>query len=45
MTPDASVLLKRLFRADEEQDGEAALSLRNQALAGAVELVVPQLGI
>ena len=45
VTPDASVLLKWVLPGDEEQDGEAALSLRDEALAGAVELVVPQLWI
>ena len=43
VTPDASVLLKWVLPGDDEQDGGAALSLRDEAVAGAVELVVPQL--
>ena len=43
VTPDASVLLKWVLPGDDEQDGDAALSLRNEAVTGAVELVVPQL--
>ena len=45
VTPDASVLLKWVLPGDEEQDGNAALSLRDRAVAGAVELIVPQLWI
>ena len=45
VTPDASVLLKWVLPGDDEQDGHAALSLRDEAVAGAVELVVPQLWI
>ena len=45
VTPDASVLLKWVLPEDDEPDGDAALSLRDYALAGAVELVVPQLWI
>ena len=45
VTPDASVLLKWVLPGDDEQDGDAALSLRDQAVAGAVDLVVPQLWI
>ncbi len=45
VTPDASVLLKWVLPGDDEPDGDAALSLRDQALASAVELVVPQLWI
>ena len=45
VTPDASVLLKWVLPDDDEPDGDAALSLRDYALAGAVELVVPQLWI
>ena len=41
--PDASVLLKWVLPGDDEQDGDAALFLRDEAVAGAVELVVPQL--
>ena len=43
--PDASVLLKWVLPGDDEQDSEQALMLRDQALAGAVELLVPQLWI
>lgn len=43
VTPDASVLLKWVLPGDDEQDGDAALSLRDEAVAGAIELVVPQL--
>ena len=45
VTPDASVLLKWVLSGDDELDGHAALSLRDEAVAGAVELVVPQLWI
>ena len=45
VTPDASVLLKWVLPGDDEQDGDAALSLRDEAVAGTVELVVPQLWI
>ena len=41
VTPDASVLLKCVLPDDDEPDGDAALSLRDEAVAGAVELVVP----
>ena len=41
--PDASVLLEWVLPGDDEQDGDAALFLRDEAVAGAVELVVPQL--
>ena len=41
--PDASVLLKWVLPGDDEQDGDAALSLRAEAVSGSVELVVPQL--
>ena len=43
VTPDASVLLKWVLPGDEEQDGDAAPSLRDEAVADAVELIVPQL--
>lgn len=43
VTPDASVLLKWVLPGDDGQDGDAALSLRDEAVAGAVELVVPHL--
>ena len=43
VTPDASVLLKWVLPGDDEEDGDAALSLRDEAVAGVVELVVPQL--
>ncbi len=45
VAPDASVLLKWILPGDEERDTDAALSLREEAIAGAVELVVPQLWI
>ena len=45
VAPDASVLLKWVLPGDEERDTNAALSLREGAIAGAVELVVPQLWI
>ena len=45
VTPDASVLLKWVLPGDDERDGDAALSLRDEAVAGTVELVVPQLWI
>ena len=41
--PDASVLLKWVLPGDDEQDGDAALSLRDEAVSGSVKLVVPQL--
>ena len=43
VTPDASVLLKWVLPGDDEQDTDAALSLRDEAVAGTIELVVPQL--
>ena len=43
VTPDASVLLKWVLPGNDEQD--AALLLRDEAVAGAIELVVPQLWI
>ncbi len=45
VVPDVSVLLKWVLPGDEERDTGAALSLRDEAIAGAVELVVPQLWI
>ena len=45
VVPDASVLLKWVLPGDDERDTEAALALRNEAVAGAVELVVPQLWV
>ena len=45
VTPDASVLLKWVLPAEDEEDGDLALSLRDKALAGVVDLVVPQLWI
>ena len=45
VTPDASVLLKWVLPGDDEQDTDAALALRDEAVAGAVDLVVPQLWI
>ena len=45
VTPDASVLLKWVLPGDDEQDTDAALALRNEALAGTLDLVVPQLWV
>lgn len=45
VTPDASVLLKWVLPGDDEQDTDAALALRDEAVAGKLELVVPQLWI
>ena len=45
VTPDASVLLKWVLPGGDEQDSDLALSLRDNALAGVVDLVVPQLWI
>ncbi len=45
VTPDASVLLKWVLPADDEQDTDAALALRDEAAAGTLDLVVPQLWI
>ncbi|MYG19560.1 MAG: type II toxin-antitoxin system VapC family toxin [Gemmatimonadales bacterium] len=45
VTPDASVLLKWVLPGDDEQDTDAALSLRDEAVAGILDLIVPQLWI
>ena len=45
VTPDASVLLKWVLPAEDEQDTDAALDLRGEAEAGTLDLVVPQLWI
>ena len=45
VTPDASVLLKWVLPGDDEQDTGAALALRDEAAAGTLDLVVPQLWI
>ena len=45
VTPDASVLLKWVLPSDDEQDTDAALSLRDEAVAGILDLIVPQLWI
>ncbi|WP_419861000.1 type II toxin-antitoxin system VapC family toxin [Candidatus Palauibacter sp.] len=45
VTPDASVLLKWVLPGDDEQDTDAALALRDGAVAGTLDLVVPQLWI
>ena len=45
VTPDASVLLKWVLPGGDEQDTDAALALRDEAVAGKLELVVPQLWI
>ena len=42
VTPDASVLLKWVLPADDEQDTGAALALRDEAAAGTLDLVVPE---
>lgn len=45
VTPDASVLLKWVLAGEDEQDTDQALALRDEAVAGSLELVVPQLWI
>ncbi|MYC87405.1 MAG: type II toxin-antitoxin system VapC family toxin [Gemmatimonadales bacterium] len=45
VTPDASVILKWVLPGDDEQDTDAALALRDEAAAGALDLIVPQLWI
>ena len=45
VTPDASVLLKWVLPGGDEQDTDAALALRDEAVAGALNLVVRQLWI
>ncbi|MYB32114.1 MAG: type II toxin-antitoxin system VapC family toxin, partial [Acidobacteria bacterium] len=45
VTPDASVLLKWVLPAEDEQDTDAALALRDEAAAGILDLIVPQLWI
>ena len=45
VTPDASVILKWVLPGDDEQDTDAALALRGEAVAGTVDLVVPQLWV
>ncbi|MCY3972136.1 MAG: type II toxin-antitoxin system VapC family toxin [Acidobacteria bacterium] len=45
VTPDASVLLKWVLAGEDEQDTDEALALRDEAVAGSLELVVPQLWI
>lgn len=45
VTPDASVLLKWVLPESEERDTGAALALRDEALAGDLDLIVPQLWI
>lgn len=45
VTPDASVLLKWVLPGDDEQDTDAALALRDGAMNGTLDLVVPQLWI
>ena len=42
VTPDASVLLKWVLPGDDEQDTDEALALRDGAVAGTLDLVVPQ---
>ncbi|MDE0395262.1 MAG: hypothetical protein OYK82_10825 [Gammaproteobacteria bacterium] len=43
VTPDASVLLRWVLPGDDEQATGAALAPRDEAAAGTLELVVPQL--
>ncbi len=45
VTPDASVLLKWVLPGNDKQDTDAALALRDGAVAGTIDLVVPQLWI
>ena len=45
VTPDASVLLKWVLPGHDEQVTDAALALRDEAVAGTLDLVVPQLWI
>ena len=45
VTPDASVILKWVLPGDDEHDTDVALALRDQAVAGTLDLVVPQLWI
>lgn len=45
LVPDASVLLKWVLPGPDERDKKAALSLRDEAVGGNVELIVPQLWI
>ena len=45
VAPDASVLLKWVLPRDVERDEDAALLLREEAVARAIELVVPQFWI
>ena len=45
VVPDASVLLKWVLRRDDEPHTAAALSLRDEAMSGAIQLIVPQLWI
>lgn len=43
--PDASVLLRWVLPGHDEQDTDVALALREQTVAGTLDLVVPQLWI
>ena len=45
VVPDASVLLKWVIAGDDEPQTGAALSLRDEAVSGTIELLVPQLWI
>ena len=45
VVPDASVLLKWVLPGEDEPDTGAARSLREEAVAGTIALVVPQLWI
>lgn len=45
VTPDASVLLKWVLPGHDEQDTDSTLALRDEAVTGTLDLVVPQLWI
>ena len=45
VTPDASVILRWILPGGSPQDSLAALMLRDHAVAGTVELIVPQLWV
>lgn len=45
LVPDASVLLKRVLRSDNEDHGDRALALKTAWLAGACRIVVPTLWV
>lgn len=45
VTPDAPILLLWVLPGDDEQDTDVALALRDEAVAGTLSLVVPQLWV